>query len=775
VQACAVQGLEGGILAISKRKSLENAQKYVQKGAFDKALKEYLKHLKSEPDDTNARLKLGDLHLKRGDPDAAIEAYGQVASQFSKGGFDAKAVAIFKQILCIDAQNLDTHMKLGDHYQRMGLNKDALREFQEGVKICQERELKTQAFDLLKRVSALDPGNVPNRLSLADLFLREGMKDEAKAEFKSLLGEVEREAEGENLERVSHEMLEAFPDEERAHRAFAAAKIKLGQPEQAVEALAGVTGSFVESVEIREALVEALEAAGDPERAKSTYREIAELYKRRGDADKARDILQRHVPVEAFGRDAPETSPSLLLNEVHDATPQPDGLDDSADTLGDSLELDDEALESEPTSLAAEPEPEAAAPEQSPEDLLAEARVALEFGDPDAARPSLEKLLELDPASVEGRKLLATIERGGDDDDAMDDPSFDSLPDIELVLEDEDTELGDEYASVKAPPELELTETVDGDATAGSAQVGLVASKLEEADRLFEVGESEQAEEAYRVVLEIAPNHPQAMVRLGELEAQKGVEPAGGPEPAAAPQDEVSIDDGFEFEFEEEEALLEQPEQAEAIEVEIEPVVEVKPKPKAKPKPEPEPAEPEQLIDAESFADVFADDDEDEEDASAQDDFDLAAELDDEDGASEEDFQQVLDAFKKGVQEQIGEDESAAHYDLAIAYKEMGLLDDAIEQLDLVRRSGELQIEALSTMASCKLELGRPQEAAGHLSEALVCTSDGDVAQVALRYDLGEALAAAGKHGEALEAFQKVEAADADFRDVQAKISELGG
>jgi len=170
---------------------------------------------------------------------------------------------------------------------------------------------------------------------------------------------------------------------------------------------------------------------------------------------------------------------------------------------------------------------------------------------------------------------------------------------------------------------------------------------------------------------------------------------------------------------------------------------------------------------------VICDDDEDH---PGEDDFDLAAELDGEaPGTSEEDFKQVFDAFKKGVQEQIGEDESEAHYDLAIAYKEMGLLDDAIEQLDLVRRSGRLQVEVLSLMAICEVEAGRPQQAAAHLSEALGCVGDGDEAQVSLRYDLGGALIAAGKHGEGLEAFLKVAAIDAKFRDVQQRISELGG
>ena len=197
------------------------------------------------------------------------------------------------------------------------------------------------------------------------------------------------------------------------------------------------------------------------------------------------------------------------------------------------------------------------------------------------------------------------------------------------------------------------------------------------------------------------------------------------------------------------------------------------PEPEPQPKPKPKPKPEEKLIDADYFADVICDEDED---PPTQGDFDLAAELDGEPaGTSEEDFKQVFDAFKKGVQEQIGEDESEAHYDLAIAYKEMGLLDDAIEQLDLVRRSGKLQIESLSLMAICEVEAGRPQDAAAHLSEALGCVGDGDDAQVSLRYELGEALIAAGRHGEGLEAFQKVAAIDPKFREVQQRISELGG
>ena len=58
--------LRGGLAAINKRKVLESAQKNLQKGAVDKALKDYQTLLDADPRDANVRLKVGDLKLRLG-------------------------------------------------------------------------------------------------------------------------------------------------------------------------------------------------------------------------------------------------------------------------------------------------------------------------------------------------------------------------------------------------------------------------------------------------------------------------------------------------------------------------------------------------------------------------------------------------------------------------------------------------------------------------------------------------------------------------------------
>ncbi|MGH7293001.1 MAG: tetratricopeptide repeat protein, partial [Myxococcota bacterium] len=318
-----------------KRKTLEAAQKYAQKGSYDKALLEYEKLLKADPKDSNLRLKIGDLHLKKGDKSKAIQTYTDVADMFSRGGFDAKAVAIYKQILRVEEDSLEARTRLGECFQRMGLTSDALREFQDAFKICQKRELKREAFELLRRVASLDPSNIANRLNLAGLFAREGMADDARREFTSLLEEVRRQTSADLIVRVAEQMLHAFPDSREAVDALAWAKLASGAHADAVKLLKPMLAKHPDDIPLRESLVGAYEGAGDANAAKRLWREIAEMYKRRGDVEKSRDILQRHAVMEEFSAGEENTTPSILLTDSTGRTLQND--DDEV------LELDDPA------------------------------------------------------------------------------------------------------------------------------------------------------------------------------------------------------------------------------------------------------------------------------------------------------------------------------------------------------------------------------------------------------------------------------------------------
>jgi tetratricopeptide (TPR) repeat protein len=165
-------------------------------------------------------------------------------------------------------------------------------------------------------------------------------------------------------------------------------------------------------------------------------------------------------------------------------------------------------------------------------------------------------------------------------------------------------------------------------------------------------------------------------------------------------------------------------------------------------------------------------------------DFDLAAELSGSMGADEpvgrtlagteeEAFEQVFAAFKTGVERELGEGDHEARYDLGIAYKEMGLLEDAIAAFQLAMGAPARRLACLHMMGLCALDLGRANDAVAHLEQALSLPDLPSDQRVPLRYDAGRAYAALGDVARARAAFEEVRAADPGFGDVAGELARL--
>ncbi|MCS6798517.1 MAG: tetratricopeptide repeat protein [Myxococcota bacterium] len=137
------------------------------------------------------------------------------------------------------------------------------------------------------------------------------------------------------------------------------------------------------------------------------------------------------------------------------------------------------------------------------------------------------------------------------------------------------------------------------------------------------------------------------------------------------------------------------------------------------------------------------------------------------------DVDAVFEQFKKGVAEQVGVEDSDTHFDLGIAYKEMGLLDDAIAEFDLARRSPHRECMAYTMMGICYVEKGMLAEAIGHFKKGLYAEHKTEREELGLYFELGAAYEAMQDVKEALYYFQKVHKRDPTFRDVGARIQAL--
>jgi tetratricopeptide (TPR) repeat protein len=142
-------------------------------------------------------------------------------------------------------------------------------------------------------------------------------------------------------------------------------------------------------------------------------------------------------------------------------------------------------------------------------------------------------------------------------------------------------------------------------------------------------------------------------------------------------------------------------------------------------------------------------------------------------GDEERDFKDMLDQFKKGIDATLGEDDSQAHYDLGVAFKEMGLLDEAIAEFQNALRNAETRVRTAEALGVCFFEKGQPAVAATVLRRAVEQDPGSDENKIGLLYWLGRSEEEQGKMGDALANYQRVFALDIRFQDVSNRVKSL--
>jgi tetratricopeptide (TPR) repeat protein len=139
------------------------------------------------------------------------------------------------------------------------------------------------------------------------------------------------------------------------------------------------------------------------------------------------------------------------------------------------------------------------------------------------------------------------------------------------------------------------------------------------------------------------------------------------------------------------------------------------------------------------------------------------------------DVEAVFAKFKEGVKAQVDDDDSATHYDLGVAYKEMGLIEDSIGEFRTAATDPKKACVCLSMVGVIELERGNLDAAAAAFVEALHAEQRTMDQELSLYYELGSIYEAKENRAEALYYFQKIERKDPEFRDVGERIAALGG
>lgn len=140
---------------------------------------------------------------------------------------------------------------------------------------------------------------------------------------------------------------------------------------------------------------------------------------------------------------------------------------------------------------------------------------------------------------------------------------------------------------------------------------------------------------------------------------------------------------------------------------------------------------------------------------------------------SDFDFQQMLAQFKEKVAENVEVGDVKAHYDLGTAFKEMGLLDEAITEFQQALRADGKNLATYEVLGQCFMDKGQPEVAVRSLTMATQMPFEVEDELLGIYYYLGRAHETLGNSGDAVEFYEKVFALDINFQDVTERLREL--
>jgi tetratricopeptide (TPR) repeat protein len=133
----------------------------------------------------------------------------------------------------------------------------------------------------------------------------------------------------------------------------------------------------------------------------------------------------------------------------------------------------------------------------------------------------------------------------------------------------------------------------------------------------------------------------------------------------------------------------------------------------------------------------------------------------------------IFEEFKRGLAKEIEAEDAETHYNLGIAYKEMGLVDDSIKEFQVSKVDPKYYVQSMTMLGICYMEKGLHPLAVEAFSGALVKVGKDDDTALSIKYDLAEAYEKTGKMSEALDLYTQVYGWNARFRNVSEKINLL--
>ena len=769
---------ERGLIGNANENYLVVAEYYTKEGSVSRALEIYERMVNINPDNINLRMKLAEMYIREGRQEDGIKKYIDSAAAYFEKGDIQKAKELYNKALSYRPKDLETLKGLCIVYQKEGNHKESFEIIKKAKELFPDRKdvlilygksgfhagRLEEAKTVLVKYLNVETGDREAREYLAKIYLKEGNKDASIEEYRTILNALMQKNELEGAISLLEQMIDIDHENPNLHHNLADVYRKLGRERD----------------------------------VKKEYEFLASIYINQGDSEKATNILKSLIEMDPANMEfrkkfeeiqrAAEEIPAI---PTFVEKPFEEGIVKEAEPQ--------EVIKIVPEKLEGKKESEA----------LAEADVYMRYGLVERATGIIRDFLNLNPGSIKSHIMLKDIFKiQGMKNEFVEECL--TLADIYQKTGKEDERLGILNEALEIEPEDKrilgilrpeaLTEMIEPAVSEKEAVIEEVSKPVEieeevipevspekkampdvieewiaEADFYAQQGLAEDAIKVYREILNLQP---------GNEDIQKKIE--------ALSEVEEEVEDITFGEKEHEPFVFEEPQKE--VEEEItfikekpEPVISEEPQ---KVKEEEIPLMKDELLEEEI---PFMKEEKEEEipfikeepqavvlEESNDEFIDFAAELKEEMEAQvpespfgDKNLQEIFQEFKKGVDREVGEKDYETHYNLGIAYKEMGLIDEAINEFQMVARDPSWHVQASSMLGFCFLEKELYQLAIKEFMKAINSVEEGTDEYLSLKYDLGDVYEKAGMLEEALSIYTDIYGINIKFREVTSRIENL--
>jgi tetratricopeptide (TPR) repeat protein len=759
-------------MAFDKAKVLKAAEKFLSQGKINAAIKEYRQIVDNDYDDLTTLNMLGDLYVRSGKKEEAISCFERIAEHYSAQEFNLKAIAMYKKIERLRAHDPVIAYKLAELYANQGLVHDARAQYLVVADACTRQGDNKKTLEVLHKIADLDPNNTEIRLKLAEGYVKENMRDDAADAFVLAANRLHQTNAYDKALDAYTKALKLVRDDRQALRGLLETHIARGTADEAAEVLERAVEGKEDDPELVSMLARAYLEAEDPRGAEKAtsllmaqdsanypqFLPVTRLYLKVGEADETIRILSTIIERMLAGREERELLE--LVNQVLDRNPDHvaalrmlvrinwwqrdmDALRSSLERLAESAEAS-ELVDEERYALTQlvrlapdeqryldrlnllgglpdEPPEDFARGEETSSDVPEFETFAVVQDQDDLEQPVAQVTdeFETNAAEVFETNAADVFETNAASETTFSDPTA-SFAD-----------LNEEVATDVAAP------VASGAEDEGERRENMMRQELESVDFYIAQGYSDIAVDTLELLERQFGSHPDIQSRREKLAAA-----AGGPAVAEAPA-------VFEFGGVEE---LPVAHAEEAIAFDDDSAY--------------------AALAGEPIQPVSGNDSHPRNDSGSK--APTAAGID-------AGLAKLFEEFRVAEEGDTVTEDFETHYNMGTAYKEMDLVDEAIQEFQtsvgLVKAGDGTSrfLQCCNMLGHCFVQKGMPEAAVLWFKKGLSAPGHSEDEYQAMRYELAAAYEQLGDFKHAREFYTEVYGVDVSYREVADKLSQLKG